>query len=212
MAVLRPLKLVVTNWPDGHTEFVELVNNPENAADGTRQVPFSGELWIERDDFMVEAPPKYYRLTPGAEVRLRGAFFVRCTGFVADDAGLVSEVHCTYDPDTRGGNAADGRKVKSTMHWVSAQHAATIEVALYDRLFSAAVPGALTGEVFDDLNPTSRVMVSGFAEAALTGTAPGEVVQFERLGYFAHDTRQHLLFHRTVGLKDEWANIQKRSG
>jgi glutaminyl-tRNA synthetase len=210
MAVLQPLKLVITNWPQGQVDHVELPNNPENPDDGSRVVAFTGELWIERDDFMVEAPPKYYRLTPGAEVRLRGAYFVRCTGFVADDSGAVVEVHATYDPLTKGGDAPDGRKVKSTMHWVSIAHSVDFEAALYERLFSATVPGEATGEVFDDLNPDSRRVLAGKAEAALAGTPPGDVVQFERLGYFAHDRRQPLLFHRTVGLKDEWANIQKR--
>lgn len=212
MAVLRPLKLVVTNWPAGQVEHVTLQNNPENPDDGSREVAFSGELWIEQDDFMVDAPPKYFRLTPGREVRLRGAYFVTCTGYTADADGNVVEVQCTYDPDTKGGNAPDGRKVKSTMHWVSDAHALDATVALYERLFSADVPGEATGEAFDDLNPNSRELLEHCKlEAALAGAAPGEVVQFERLGYFAHDPRQPLLFHRTVGLKDEWANIQKRS-
>ncbi len=212
MAVLRPLKLVVTNWPAGQVEHVTLQNNPENADDGSREVAFSGELWIERDDFMVDAPPKYFRLTPGREVRLRGAYFVTCTGYTADADGNVVEVQCTYDPDTKGGNAPDGRKVKSTMHWVSDAHALDATVALYERLFTADVPGEATGEAFDDLNPNSRELLEHCkVEAALADAAPGEVVQFERLGYFAHDPRQPMLFHRTVGLKDEWANIQKRS-
>jgi glutaminyl-tRNA synthetase len=212
MAVLRPLKLVITNWPAGLVEHVELQNNPENADDGRREVAMSGELWIEQDDFMVDAPPKYFRLTPGREVRLRGAYFVTCTGFTTDDAGNVVEVLCTYDPETRGGNAPDGRKVKSTMHWVSASHSVEANVALYDRLFSAEVPGEATGEPFDDLNPNSLELLEGCqVEAALADAAPGDVVQFERLGYFAHDPRTPMLFHRTVGLRDEWANIQKRA-
>ena len=161
---------------------------------------------------MVEAPPKYFRLTPGSEVRLRGAYFVRCTAFTLGDDGQVVEVQCTYDPDSRGGTAADGRKVKSTMHWVSADHALDATVALYERLFTAEVPGEATGEAFDDLNPASRELLSGCkVEAVLGDTEAGQVVQFERLGYFAHDPRQPLLFHRTVGLRDEWANIQKRA-
>ena len=216
MAVLRPLRLVVTDWPvdaDGApvVEHVEVVNNPENSADGSRQVAFTGTLFIERDDFMVEAPPKYYRLSPGAEVRLRGAYFVRCTGYTLDDDGEVTEVQCTHDPLTQGGNAPDGRKVKSTMHWVSAPHAVDATVVLYERLFTAEVPGEDTGDPFDELNPHSReVLTDCKLEAELADTAPGQVVQFERLGYFAHDSREHLLFHRTVGLRDEWANIQKR--
>ena len=218
MAVLRPLEVVIDNWPtdDAGTpivEEVELVNNPENADDGTRTAPFSGRFWIEQDDFMAEPPPKYYRLTPGREVRLRGAFFVTCVGFDTDADGDVERVHVTYDPETRGGNAPDGRKVKSTMHWVSADHAVDVRVALYERLFSAEVPGETTGDVFDDLDPNSRELLDGCkAEPALAETPLGSVVQFERLGYFAHDRREPLLFHRTVGLRDEWANIQKRKG
>jgi len=218
MAVLRPLEVVITNWPvnsDGsaRVEEMELVNNPENEADGTRMVPFSGRLWIEHDDFRADPPPKYYRLTPGREVRLRGAYFVTCTGFETDDAGNVTRVLVEYDPETKGGNAPDGRKVKSTMHWVSAEHAVEARVALYERLFSTEVPGAETGDVLDDLDPNSReLLTDAKVEAALADTPAGDVVQFERLGYFAHDPRTPMLFHRTVGLRDEWANIQKRKG
>ncbi|MGZ4725130.1 MAG: glutamate--tRNA ligase family protein, partial [Ilumatobacteraceae bacterium] len=217
MAVLRPLKLVITNWPVDAAglpiiEHHEVVNNPENPDDGVRQVPFSKVLYIERDDFMEVAPPKYFRLTPGREVRLRSAYLVTCTGCVKDDDGNVVEVHCTYDPATSGGNAPDGRKVKSTMHWVSADHALDATVALYERLFSAEVPGETTGEPFDDLNPDSRELLTDCkAEPALADTPAGGVVQFERLGYFAHDPETPMLFHRTVGLRDEWANIQKRN-
>lgn len=216
MAVLRPLRLVLTNWPttdDGSpvVEHFDVTNNPENDADGTRRVAFSGELWIEQDDFRAEPPPKYFRLSPGREVRLRGAYLVTCTGFDADDDGEVTTVYATYDPETKGGSAPDGRKVKSTMHWVSAAHAVPATVALYERLFSAEVPGEATGDPLDDLDPSSRELLTGCrVEAALADTAPGEVVQFERLGYFAHDPRDPMLFHRTVGLRDEWANIQKR--
>jgi glutaminyl-tRNA synthetase len=218
MAVLRPLKVVITNWPsndDGsmHVEHMELVNNPENADDGTRQVPFSGEFWIEQDDFNADPPPKYYRLTPGREVRLRGAYFVTCESFDTDADGNVTQVNVTYDPETKGGNSPDGRKVKSTMHWVSTAHAVDASVALYERLFSAEVPGEATGDVMDDLDANSRELLTGCkVEPALADTAPGDVVQFERLGYFAHDPEQPMLFHRTVGLRDEWANIQKRKG
>ena len=211
MAVLRPIKLVITNWPEGHIEHMTLQNNPENEADGTRQVAFSGELFIEDDDFKAEAPPKYYRLTPGAEVRLRGAYFVQCTGFNIDDAGNVTEVLCTYDPATTGGQAPDGRKVKATIHWVSAHEAVDAEVRLYERLFTAEIPGEATGEPFDDLNRNSKEVVAAKVEPALAHTRPGEVVQFERLGYFALDPEGGALFHRTVGLKDEWANVQKRA-
>ncbi len=213
MAVLKPLKVVITNWPQGQVEEFEIANNPENAADGTRRVAFSGELWIEQDDFAEVPPPKFYRLSPGTEVRLRGAYLVRCTDVVTDEAGNVVQVNVTYDPESRGGNAPDGRKVKSTMHWVSAAHAVDAEVALYDRLFSAAYPGERTGDPLDDVNPDSREVLTGSKlEAALADAAPGEVVQFERLGYFARDPQDALLFHRTVGLRDEWAAIQKRRG
>ncbi len=212
MAVLRPLRIDITNWPDGHVEHVDLGNNPENPADGTRSVPLTGTLFIERDDFMVEPAPKYFRLSPGKEVRLRGAFFLRCTGYTVGADGEVESVQCTYDPETRSGNAPDGRKVKATIHWVSADHAADATVALYDRLFSAEVPGERTGEAFDDLNRDSLELIANCkVEAALADTAPAQVVQFERLGYFAHDPRTLMLFHRTVGLRDEWANIQRRS-
>ncbi len=210
MAVLRPVKLVITNWPTGHSESITLQNNPENADDGSREVEFTGEVWIESDDFKAEAPPKYFRLTPGAEVRLRGAYYVKCTGYNTDADGNVTEVLATYDPETRGGSAPDGRKVKATIHWVSTAHAIDITAALYERLFAAEVPGERTGDPFDDLHPNSREIVQGKAEAALAEAAPGQVVQFERLGYFAHDHDQPALFHRTVGLKDEWANVQKR--
>jgi glutaminyl-tRNA synthetase len=216
LAVLRPVKVVVTNWPvdaagEPVVEWVELPNNPEDPSEGTREVPFSGELWIERDDFRPEPPPKYYRLTPGREVRLRGAYFVTATDYVTDDAGEVVEVRVTYDPETRGGAAPDGRKVKSTMHWVSVRHAVDVSVALYDRLFTAEVPGAATGEPLDDVDPDSEELLIGCrAEPALGLIEPGSVVQFERLGYFALDPVLPLRFHRTVGLRDEWANIQKR--
>ena len=216
MAVTRPLKLILDDWPtdaDGNpaVEWFELTNNPENAEDGTRRVPFTGELWIESDDFAEVPPPKFFRLSPGREVRLRGAFLVTATEVEKDADGNIIAVHATHDPESRGGNAPDGRKVKSTMHWVSAAHAVDATVALYDRLFSAEVPGEATGEVLDDLNPDSVELLTGAkVEPALAGTEPGTVVQFERLGYFALDPREPMLFHRTVGLRDEWANIQKR--
>ncbi len=215
MAVLRPLRVVITNWPTDEAgepvvEHVELVNNPENDADGTRLVPFSGELWIEQDDFRAEPPPKYFRLSPGREVRLRGAYFITATDFVTDADGDVVEVRATYDPATKGGSAPDGRKVKSTMHWVSAAHAVDASAALYERLFTTEVPGDTTGDPLDDLDPDSRELLDAKVEPALAEVAPGEVVQFERLGYFAADPDESMLFHRTVGLRDEWANIQKR--
>ena len=218
MAVLDPLHLQLTDWPTDQAgnpvvEYFEVANNPEKADDGVRQVAFSGELFIEHDDFMAEPAPKYFRLSPGKEVRLRGAYLVTCTGFETDADGSVTKVLATHDPQSKGGAAPDGRRVKSTMHWVSAAHAVDAQVALYERLFSAEVPGEATNEPFDDLNPNSRALRTGCkVEAALAETPAGEVVQFERLGYFAHDPRQQLLFHRTVGLRDEWSNIQKRVG
>ena len=218
MAVLRPLKLTITNWPvdgDGNpvVEYFEVTNNPERAEDGTRQVPFSGQLWIEQDDFREVPPPKYFRLSIGREVRLRGAYFVTATDVVRDADGNVVEVLATYDPATRGGDAPDGRRVKSTMHWVSLPHAVDATTALYERLFSAEVPGEATGEPLDDLNPNSRELLTGCkVEPALADAQGGEVVQFERLGYFAVDPDKEMYFHRTVGLRDEWAAIQKRKG
>lgn len=212
VAVLRPVTVVITNWPAGHVEQVELVNNPEDLTQGSRMVPMTGELLIERDDFMIDPSPKYFRLAPGREVRLRGAYFLRCTDYVLDDAGEVTQINCTYDPDTRQGSAPDGRRVKATIHWLSADHAHTATVALYERLFTAEVPGETTGDPFDDLHPASRELRTGCrVEPALADVAAGDVVQFERLGYFAADLRQPMLFHRTVGLRDEWANIKKRS-
>jgi len=210
MAVVEPLKLTITNWPEGHVEWMDVVNNPEDPAAGTRSVPFTGELWIEQEDFMADPPPKYFRLTPGREVRLRNAYFVTATEAVTDDDGNVIEVLATYDPETKGGNATDGRKVKSTMHWVSRPHAVEATVHRYERLFRAAHPGSETGDVLDDLDPNSRVTTSARVEPALGEIAPGEVVQFERLGYFAADLDDPSVFHRTVGLRDEWANIQKQ--
>ncbi len=216
MAVLHPLRLVIDNWPTDESgapvvEWFEVVNNPENAADGTRQVPFSGDLWIERDDFAEVPPPKFFRLSPGREVRLRGAYFITATSVEKDVDGQVTTVHATYDPATRGGDAPDHRKVKSTMHWVSTAHAVDATVRLYDRLFTAEAPGEQTGDPLDDLNPDSCEELTGCkVEPALADAAPGQVVQFERLGYFALDPAEPLLFHRTVGLRDEWASIQKR--
>lgn len=216
MAVIRPLKLIITNWPtdDNGQPVVEhrsLMNNPENDADGTRQVPFSGELWIEDDDYRQDPPPKYFRLSPGREVRLRGGYLVTCTGAVQDVDGNVTEVHCTYDPLTSGGAAPDGRKVKATIHWVEANHALDGTVALYERLFTAEAPGEKTGEPIDDLNPASREIVTGCKfEPELGEHLNDHVVQFERLGYFAIDQDNPRFFHRTVGLRDEWAKLQKR--
>ncbi len=216
MAVLNPLKVVITNWPEGQEDFREAINNPEDDSAGTRQVPFSGELWIEQDDFKLDPPPKYFRLTPGREVRLRAGYFITAHDAVTDDDGNVIEVHCTYDPETAGGQAPDGRKVKSTIHWVSAATAVDATVHLYNRLFTDPHPGSGDTDVFDSLNRDSRETVQAKLEPALADVEPGQVVQFERLGYFAADNAvaasgdDPLVFHRTVGLRDEWANIQKR--
>jgi len=211
MAVLRPPEVVIDNWP-GDVEWREAINNPEDDAAGTRDVPFSGRLWIDRDDFMLDPAPKYFRLAPGREVRLRAGYFLRCADVETVD-GEVKRLHCTYDPETGAGHAPDGRKVKATITWVSADHAIDASVALYERLFTAPHPGAATGDPLDDLNPASREIVTGAKlEPAAADAASGEVIQFERIGYFARDLDDPALFHRTVGLRDEWARIQKRSG
>jgi glutaminyl-tRNA synthetase len=213
MAVLRPLRVVIENWPAGRIEELEAVNNPEDPAMGTRRVPFSGELWIEEDDFREVPPPKYFRLTPGREVRLRWGYFVTCTGVVKDGAGRVVEVRCTYDPATRGGSAPDGRKVKATIHWVSAAHALDAEVRLYDRLFTAEEPGG--DDWMAQLNPKAlEVLRDCKLEASLAGAAPGSRWQFERMGYFCADPVDSCpgvpVWNRTVTLKDTWAKIAGR--
>ncbi|HJW70591.1 MAG TPA: glutamine--tRNA ligase/YqeY domain fusion protein [Candidatus Binatia bacterium] len=213
MAVLRPLKVVIENWPAGRVDELEAVNNPEDASMGTRRVPFAGELWIEQDDFREVPPPKYFRLSPGREVRLRWGYFVTCTGVVKADRGDVVEVRCTYDPETRGGSAPDGRKVKATIHWVSAAHALDAEVRLYDRLFAAEEPGG--DEWLAQLNPTSLEVLRGCKlEASLADAAPGSRWQFERVGYFCVDPVDSRpgapVWNRTVTLKDTWAKIERR--
>jgi glutaminyl-tRNA synthetase len=210
MAVVKPLRVVITNWPEGQVDWMEVDNIPGNPDAGMRTVPFSGELWIEEDDFRLEPPPKYYRLSPGREVRLRNAYFVTAHDVLTDDEGEVVQVNCTYDPETRGGNAPDGRKVKSTMHWVSAAHAVDATVNLYDRLFSESHPGSDGANPLASLNAEANQICSAKLEPALSEVDPGQVVQFERLGYFAADLDDPTVFHRTVGLRDEWANIQKR--
>ena len=219
MAVLHPLKVVIDNYPaDQKEEFVEVANNPEDAEAGTRQVPFSRELYIEQDDFREVPPPKYYRLSPGKEVRLRNAYFVTAQSVVKDAAGNVVEVHCTYDPASRGGQSPDGRKVKSTMHWVSAAHAISAEIRLYDKLFSKPDPYDLEEgqDVLDNLNPNSLEIVSGTKlEPSLRNAKPGDRFQFERVGYFCVDpdsVTQKLVFNRTLPLKDTWAKIEKKAG
>ena len=213
MAVLKPLKVVIENWPTGETDMLDAVNNPEDKAAGTRPVPFSGEIYIERDDFMEEPPKKFFRLAPGREVRLRYAYFITCREVIKDDAGEVVELRCTYDPETRGGNAPDGRKVKATLHWVSAADAVTAEVRLYNHLFTREDPGA-DGDVLDDLNPDSlEVLTDCRLEPALADAAPGAALQFERQGYFCLDadsTPENPVFNRTISLRDVWVKIQKQ--
>ena len=213
MAVLRPLEVFITNWPrwDRPVEHREAINNPEDPLDGNRLVPFAERLWIERDDFMLDPPRKFYRLAPGREVRLRAGYFLRCNDVETDSDGQPVRLRCTYDPDTGDGHAPDGRRVRATIHWVAADHAVDATVALYDRLFTDPVPGADGRDPLESYNPASRQLITGAKlEPALEETAPGEVVQFERLGYFALDPDTPMVFHRTVGLRDEWANIAKR--
>ncbi|HSM13607.1 MAG TPA: glutamine--tRNA ligase/YqeY domain fusion protein [Thermoanaerobaculia bacterium] len=219
MAVLRPLRLVLVDWPEDRVEELEAVNNPEDASAGTRQVPFGRELWIERDDFLEDPPKKFFRLAPGREVRLRWGYIVKCVEVVKDDAGEVVEVRCTHDPETRGGGAPEGRKVKGTIHWVSAAHALDAEVRLYGHLFSQADPNDVPeGEDFLSLvDPASLEVVRGAKlEPALGELAPGERVQFERVGYFVADALDHApdrpVFSRTATLRDTWAKIQRQSG
>jgi glutaminyl-tRNA synthetase len=218
MAVLHPLKVVIDNYPVGREEFVEVANNPEDASAGTRQVPFSGEIFIEQDDFREVPPPKYYRLSPGKEVRLRNAYFVTAQSVVKDAAGNVVEVHCTYDPASRGGNSPDGRKVKSTMHWVSAAHAISAEIRIYDKLFTKADPFDVgEGEdVLSNLNSNSLETLSGAKlEPSLAKAKLEDRFQFERVGYFCLDRDSapgKLVFNRTLPLKDGWAKIEKKAG
>ncbi len=215
MAVLRPLRLVIENYPEGQTEQLEAINNPEDMSMGTRQVPFSRVIYIEQDDFRENPPPKFWRLAPGREVRLRYAYFIKCVGVVKDEkTGEITELRCTYDPHTRGGDAPDGRKVKTTLHWVSANHAAPAEVRLYDHLFTVANPAEEEGADFRTLlNPKSlEVIENCFVEPSLAQAQPGSRYQFERLGYFCVDpdsTKGKLVFNRTVTLRDEWAKIEK---
>jgi len=213
MAVLNPLKVVIENYPENQVEEFEVLNNPEDPAAGTRKVPFSKVLYIEQDDFREEPPPKYFRLAPGREVRLRNAYFIKCEDVVKGPNGEVIELHCTFDPATRGGDAPDGRKVKATIHWVSAAHSIEAEVRNYDRLFNNPDPEE-SGDFTADLNPNSlTVLTHCRLEPGLKDAQPGETFQFERLGYFCVDitsTPGHLIFNRTVSLKDEWAKIEKK--
>ncbi|MEI7529756.1 MAG: glutamine--tRNA ligase/YqeY domain fusion protein [Elusimicrobiota bacterium] len=217
MAVLKPLKIVLDNYPAGKTEEMDVVNNPGDAAAGTRKVPFSRELYIEQDDFKEVPPPKFFRLTPGKEVRLRAAYIIKCESVVKDAAGNVTEVHCTYDPATRGGDAPDGRKIKGTIHWVSAQHAVAAQVRLYDALFTKRDPDDLEeGHDFkENMNPNSlEVLEKACLEPSLAVAEAGSRFQFERLGYFFVDPKDSKpgapVFNRTVTLKDTWGKIEKK--
>jgi len=212
MAVLKPLKVVIDNYPDGLVEEMEAVNNPEDERAGTRTVPFSKVLYIEQDDFRESPPPKYYRLYPGNEVRLRYAYLIRCTHVVKDQNGEMTELHVTYDPATRGGDAPDGRKVKSTIHWVSAAHAKEAEIRLYDRLFTKEDPEEGEEGFVACINPDSLTVLTGYVETHLATSQPGERFQFERQGYFCVDpdsSPDKKVFNRTVSLRDTWAKIEK---
>jgi glutaminyl-tRNA synthetase len=214
MAVIKPLKVVIDNYPDDLVEEMNAVNNPEDPDVGTRKVPFSKILYIEQDDFRETPSPKYYRLYPGNEVRLRYAYFIRCMDVVKNNAGEVVEVHCTYDPSTRGGDAADGRKVKSTIHWVSAPHAKEVKIRMYDRLFTKEDPEEGEEGFLACLNPYSLQVHTGYVEPLLAQTKAGDRFQFERLGYFCTDldsTDNKPVFNLTVSLKDTWAKIEKKT-
>ncbi len=213
MAVVHPLRVVIDNYPEGKTEELEAVNNPEDPDMGMRQVPFSRMLYIEQDDFMESPPKEFFRLSPGREVRLRYAYIIKCVGVVKDKSGKVVELHCTYDPETRSGLAGSSRKVKGTIHWVSSAHALQAEVRLYDRLFTVENPGDVD-EVETVLNPRSLQTAMGYLEPSLANATPGSKYQFERLGYFCVDAKdssaERLVFNRTVTLRDTWAKIAKK--
>jgi len=217
MAVLNPVRVVIENYPEGQVEETEAVNNPEDPSAGSRSLPFGREIYIEREDFMEEPPRKFFRLAPGREVRLRYAYWITCNAVVKDEGGEIVELRCTYDPETKGGQAPpDGRKVKATIHWVSAEHAVEAEVRLYDHLFTKENPGQVEegGTWLDNLNPDSlRVVPAAMVEPGLAGAGPGERYQFERLGYFCADpdtTPGKPVFNRTVTLRDTWAKVKKK--
>ncbi|HVX98577.1 MAG TPA: glutamine--tRNA ligase/YqeY domain fusion protein [Pseudorhodoplanes sp.] len=213
MAVLRPLKVVLENYPEGRSEELEAANHPDDAAAGTRKIRFGRELYIEADDFMENPPKKFFRLSPGAEVRLRYAYFIKCREAIKNAAGEIVELRCTYDPATKGGNAPDGRKVKATMHWVSAPDSVPAEFRLYNPLFNSPDPDAANFAA--DLNPNSLEVLHGRVEPALTGANSGGAIQFERLGYFCQDPDSEpgkLVFNRTVGLRDTWAKLSAAGG
>ena len=212
MAVLNPIKVVITNYPEGETEMISCVNNPEDESAGHREVPFSREVYIERDDFMEVPPKKYFRLSPGNEVRLRYAYLIRCNEVIKNEQGEIVELRCTYDPMSKGGQSSDGRKVKGVIHWVSAPHAKEAEIRLFDRLFTReSLDDIEEGKTFKDyLNPASLTVVKGYVEPSLAGTAPGSKYQFERIGYFCADKDSSIekpVFNRTVTLKDSWSKM-----
>jgi glutaminyl-tRNA synthetase len=219
MAVLKPLKVVLENYPEGNIDLLDAVNNPEDSGAGTRKVPFSKVLYIEQDDFMEDPPKKFFRLAPGREVRLRYGYFITCVDVVKDEkTGEVVELRCTYDPETRGGNAPDGRKVKATLHWVSAEHALQAEVRIYSHLFVKENPADVKdGEDFTDyINPDSlEILDNCRLEPSLGDIEPENICQFERLGYFCADrydcTKERLVFNRIVTLRDTWARLKKKS-
>lgn len=215
MAVLKPLKVIIDNYPEDKVEYMEAENNPENSSAGTREIPFSKVIYIEQDDFMIDPPRKYFRLSPGREIRLKHAYYIKCESYKQDEkTGEVTEVHCTYDPETKGGWSKDGRKVKGTSHWVSASYAVKAEVRLYDYLFTKETPGLETGNYMDDLNPNSLTIIDDcMIEPGLSDAKPGEKFQFLRKGYFCVDldsTRERPVFNKTIGLKDTWAKITKK--
>jgi glutaminyl-tRNA synthetase len=216
MAVLKPLKVVIINYPEEQVEWMETINNPEDESMGTRKLPFSRELLIEQDDFMEDPPKKFFRLSPGNEVRLKSAFIIKCEKAVKDSKGHIIELHCTYDPDTRSGGALSNRKVKSTIHWLSEKHALKAEIRLYDRLFNKEDPNEVVeGQDFiSNLNPDSLEILDGYVEPSLKVSLPLEKFQFQRLGYFCVDTdstEEKPVFNRTVTLRDTWARIQAKA-
>jgi len=212
MGVLRPLKVVLTNYPEGEGEALDAINNPEDPDAGSRKVPFSRELYIERDDFHEDPPKKFFRLAPGREVRLRYAYFITCDEVVKDADGNIVELRCHYDPETKGGDSADGRKVKATLHWVSAPHALKAEIRLYERLFADENPLVDKDRgLSESLNPDSLEVVTGYVEPSVARAGAGSRYQFERLGYFCVDsedsTPERMVFNRTITLRDTWAKV-----
>jgi len=214
MGVLHPLKVVITNYPDSQIEELEAVNNPEDESAGKRMVPFSKEIYIEQDDFLEIPAKKWFRLAPGTEVRLRYAYFITCNEIIKDASGKIIELHCTYDPASRGGNSPDGRKVKGTIHWVSAVKGIPVEIRLYDRLFTTETPDGGEVDFKELINPNSLQVIKSIVEPSLVGAKAGASFQFERMGYFCVDKDsmpQNLVFNRTVTLKDTWAKIADKN-